>query len=52
MGEDRLRSLIDPFDDDPRNPELQEYARVGVARALRALGMPFTAVPLLEQAVG
>jgi tetratricopeptide (TPR) repeat protein len=36
---------------EPRNPSLTEEARYGVARALRALGRPLEAVPLLEQAV-
>ena len=34
-----------------RNPQLTEEARVGIARALLALGRPDEAVPLLEQAV-
>jgi tetratricopeptide (TPR) repeat protein len=36
---------------DSRNPYIQEYARYCVARALRELGRPAEAVPLLEQAV-
>jgi tetratricopeptide (TPR) repeat protein len=36
---------------DARSPELQEYARFGVGRALRALDRPDEAIPLLEQAV-
>jgi tetratricopeptide (TPR) repeat protein len=33
------------------NPSLTEYARYGVARALRKLGRPTEAIALLEQAV-
>jgi tetratricopeptide (TPR) repeat protein len=36
---------------ETRNPQLTEAARAGVARALRALGRPEQAMPLLEQAV-
>ena len=36
---------------ESRNPQLTEEARVGVARALRALGRSAEAVPFLEQAV-
>jgi tetratricopeptide (TPR) repeat protein len=34
---------------ETRNPQLTEEARFGVARALRALGRPAEAIPLLEQ---
>lgn len=34
---------------ETRNPQLTEEARYGVARALRALGRPAEAIPLLEQ---
>ena len=34
---------------ETRNPSLTEEARFGVARALRALGRPAEAIPLLEQ---
>ena len=36
---------------ETRNPFLTEYARFGVARALRALGRPAEAIPYLEQAI-
>ena len=36
---------------ETRNPFLTEYARFGLARALRSLGRPEEAVPLLEVAV-
>jgi tetratricopeptide (TPR) repeat protein len=46
-----FRAALEAKEQDPRNPELREYARFGVARALRALGRPEEAAPLLEQAV-
>ncbi|HET7855527.1 MAG TPA: tetratricopeptide repeat protein [Gaiellaceae bacterium] len=36
---------------EARNPQLTEYARYGLARALRGLGRPAEAIPLLEEAV-
>ena len=36
---------------DPDNPEAEQIARYAVGKALRALGRPDEAVPLLEQAV-
>jgi tetratricopeptide (TPR) repeat protein len=38
-------------EEETRNPSLTEYARYGLARALRALGRPADAIPYLEQAV-
>jgi tetratricopeptide (TPR) repeat protein len=46
-----FRAALEAREQEPRNPELTEYARFGVARALRALARPLEAVPLLEQAV-
>ena len=46
-----FRAALEAREQDARNPELREYARFGIARALRALGRPREAVPLLEQAV-
>jgi len=46
-----FRAALDAREQDSGNPELREYARFGIARALRALGRPREAVPLLEQAV-
>jgi tetratricopeptide (TPR) repeat protein len=46
-----FQAALEAKEQDPRNPELREYARFGVARALRALGSPEEAIPLLEQAV-
>jgi tetratricopeptide (TPR) repeat protein len=46
-----FQAALEAKEQDPRNPELREYARFGIARALRALGIPEEAVPLLEQAV-
>ena len=46
-----FRAALEAKEQDPRTPELREYARFGVARALRALGRPEEAIPLLEQAV-
>lgn len=46
-----FRAALEARERDARNPELREYARFGVARALRALGRPLEALPLLEQAV-
>jgi len=36
---------------ETRNPALTAYARYGLARALRGVGRPAEAVPLLEEAV-
>ena len=46
-----FRASLEAREQDGRNPELREYSRFGVARALRALGRPREAVPLLEQTV-
>ena len=46
-----FEASLEAREQDGRNPELREYSRFGVARALRALGRPREAVPLLEQAV-
>ena len=46
-----FRASLEARERDARNPELREYARFGVARALRALDRPLEAIPLLEQAV-
>ena len=46
-----LEAALEAKEQDSRNPDLREYARFGIARALRALGRPEEAVPLLEQAV-
>ncbi len=46
-----FRAALEAREQDARSPELTEYARFGVARALRALDRPREAVPLLEQAV-
>jgi tetratricopeptide (TPR) repeat protein len=45
------RGSLEAYERDARYPYLWEAARVGVARALRALGRAKEALPLLEQAV-
>ena len=53
-GEESLgtfRSALEAREQESRNPSLTEEARFGVARALRALGRPAEAVPLLERVV-
>jgi tetratricopeptide (TPR) repeat protein len=45
------QASLEACEHDGRNPEIREYARFGVGRALRALGRSREAVPLLEQAV-
>lgn len=45
------RGSLEAYERDAPYPYLREAARVGVARALRALGRGNEAVPLLEQAV-
>src|SRR5262249_26216355 len=46
-----FRASLEARERDGRNPELREYARFGLGRALHALGRPLEAVPVLEQAV-
>lgn len=46
-----FEAALEARERESRNPSLTEEARYGVARALRALGRPLDAVPLLEQAV-
>ena len=46
-----FEAALEAREQESRNPSLTEEARYGVARALRALGRPLEAVPLLEQAV-
>jgi hypothetical protein len=45
------QSALEARAQETRNPSVTEEARHAVARALRALGRPAEAVPLLEQAV-
>ena len=46
-----FEAALEAREQEARNPSLTEEARYGIARALRALGRPLDAVPLLEQAV-
>jgi tetratricopeptide (TPR) repeat protein len=46
-----FRASLEAREQDGRYPALREYSRFGVGRALRALGRPKEAVPLLEEAV-
>jgi tetratricopeptide (TPR) repeat protein len=46
-----FEAALEAREQESRDPSLTEEARYGVARALRALGRPLEAVPLLEQAV-
>lgn len=46
-----FEAALEAREQESRNPSLTEEARYGLARALRALGRPFEAVPLLEQVV-
>jgi tetratricopeptide (TPR) repeat protein len=44
-----FEAALEARERETRNPQLTEEARFGVARALRALGRPAEAIPLLEQ---
>ena len=46
-----FEAALEVREQETRNPSLTEEARYGIARALRALGRPLEAIPLLEQAV-
>ena len=48
---DQPPASLEAREQDDRYPELREYARFGVGRALNALVRPREAVPLLKQAV-